>query len=350
MKTRNLFLIVLCSILFGSSASAQKLLWDIDFDSRFDNREYNTTLAGSQTLFGARLSPQIGVGWGHGNSIQVGGNFLVDFGARAFDRNPELVLYYGYESRKFNVFAGLVPRGRIMGDYSYAIFSDSVRFYDTNIDGLLLQYTGQKGYLEFGCDWNSMMSGDRREKFQIFSAGEVHTTSGLFFGGYNLSIYHHSHSENETGVVDNGLFNPFVGLNLSKRFLLDSLVIQAGWMQGYHRDRRFEGKTRMPGGAQIELRLEKWKVGIDNTLYIGEGQMPFYAQYGNGLYTGSPFYRMASDLYNRLEIYWNPLRRRDMNLKISSVHHYEGKSWSWQQMVTFSVRIDEGMFKRKAQR
>ena len=348
MKIKPFFVVLLSALISAPSVSqAQKFMWNLDFDSQFDNREYNSELTKSQTLFGVRLTPEVGIGWGKGNSIKAGGNFLFDFGAKAFERDPELILYYGYESPKFNVYAGLMPRTKLIGTYSYAIFSDSTRFYDANLDGLVFQYQGRNGYLEFVCDWNSMVSGTRREKFQVFSSGMIQTASRRFYGGYNIAMYHHAGSEEERGVVDNSLFLPYVGLNLSKTLSLDSLVLQVGWLQGYHRDRRFEGKTRLPGGVQVVLRLEKWRVGIDNTLYLGDGQMPFYAKYGNDLYMGEPFYRTTSDVYNRFELYWNLLRRNDMDLRLSTIHHYDGRSWSWQQMIRFSVAISDKMFRKK---
>ena len=35
------------------------------------------------------------------------------------------------------------------------------------------QYTGSHGYVELVLDWNSMLVGNQREKFSIFSAGRL---------------------------------------------------------------------------------------------------------------------------------------------------------------------------------
>jgi hypothetical protein len=40
---------------------AQTFSYDVDFITYFDNREYQSALQPSQTIFGTRLSPEIGV-------------------------------------------------------------------------------------------------------------------------------------------------------------------------------------------------------------------------------------------------------------------------------------------------
>ena len=60
MKHKELifFALFLPQMLFS-----QQFLWDIDFRFQFDNREYKSLLTHSGTLFGAKLAPEIGIGW-----------------------------------------------------------------------------------------------------------------------------------------------------------------------------------------------------------------------------------------------------------------------------------------------
>lgn len=332
-------------MLLPSASFAQKFLWDIDFDTRFDNREYkNTPIALSQTLFSSRLTPTVGLGWGQGNAIIGGADIWADFGAGSFSINPDIVFYYQYESQKFNAYVGVLPRRKIMGSYSNAFFSDSVRFYDSNLDGMLLQYMGRRGYIEFGCDWNSRQSDTKREKFMLFSSGQMNM--GIAYAGYNFAMYHHAGTTSGEGVVDNVLINPYVGLNLTKISNMDSLTIQGGWLQAFQNDRKGDGEYVKPGGVQIELRAEKFHFGVFNTFYTGKNLMPYYQKYGGGLYMGETYYRTTS-IYNRLELYWNPIHKRGMDLKVSSIHHYDGKKWGWQQMATFAFQIGYKDFKKK---
>lgn len=347
-KALLILLVTICAALMPERARAQEFLWEIDFDSRFDNREYGSPIAADGTIFGARLSPQVGLGWGRGNSIMGGVDLRVDFGQGEFSE-PEGVLYYNYNMNGYRAFAGVFPRKNMMGDYINAFFSDSMRFYDNNIEGVLLQYGGRRGYLEFGCDWNSKVSGDRHEKFMIFTAG--HIRFGSFHMGFAQNMYHHAGSETVRGVVDNILLYPYVGAEIGRSVNLTTLLLRVGWVQSFQNDRRYVDRYVSPGGVQIDLRAEKWGVGIANSLYLGDNLMPYYTatvagqpSYGDGLYYGDPFYRTDSGVYNRLEIYWHPVSNDNIDLHVGSVFHFDGSRVGWQQVLSLRVSLFDGMF------
>lgn len=356
---RTLKLLVVLILLFTTTTTlfAQEFIWDIKFASQFDNREYNTTLTKSQTLFGARITPQIGIGWQQ-HSLNVGSDIMADFGAKTLFTDPTLLLYYAYNSKKFDAYMGVFPRSKMIGKYSSVFFSDSVRFYDQNLEGFMLQHIGEKGYVEIGLDWCGFGYQDQRERFMIFSSGEYHWRSLDI--GYNATIFHFAASDEVKGVVDNILFNPYIGLDLTKNTRLDTLAIQVGWIQGLHKDRKIAEDYNMPGGVQVEVRVEKWNIGLYNTIYIGNNQMPYYSDYGSYLYLGNPYYRtnaksptinsVSSKLdgcYNRLEAYWHPYKGETFDLKVSSVHHYDGNVWGMQQLLTLNININKKTFKNR---
>ncbi|WP_304401614.1 hypothetical protein [uncultured Alistipes sp.] len=339
--------------LSAPRASAQEVVWGASFDFFFDNREYKSAINWPQTLFGARIAPELGVSWDDGrHTLMMGYSMLANFGAKPFQTDNELFGYYQYASPRFRAWAGVIPRNRTIGDYPSAFFSDSVRYYDPNLTGLLLQYVGGRGYVEFGCDWNSMITDDRREKFLLFSSGRIN--KGLFYAGYHLSMYHHAGRNNEEdGVVDNVLLHPHVGLDLARVAGMEVLSVQGGWLQAFQNDRKYVGEYVTPGGFQLEVKAQMWKFGIFNTLYAGKNLMPYFVgdpdlDYGPGLYWGEPWYRTTSDVYDRLEIYWQPVHNEQMKLRVASVHHYDGKKWGWQQKVLFSVNLGQRkMFGKK---
>ncbi len=346
------------------SSALPQLVWGATFDFFFDNREYkNLKTNWSQTLFGARINPEVGVTWNGRHSLMIGVSLLANFGAKPFVVDNEIFGYYQFLSPKFRAYAGVVPRSRMIGEYSGVFFSDSVKYYDPNMTGLLLQYMGGRGYVEFGCDWNSMFSKTTREKFLLFSAARLGLgAKQTFFVGYNLTMYHHAgwDSSDEPdpdigdGVVDNVLIEPFVGVDFT-RFApcMQELSLSVGWINGFQNDRSHVGKYVMPGGVQIEAHVQKWNFGIYNTLYVGDDLMPYFVapeenlDYGPGLYWGEPFYR-TDNLYNRLEVYWQPIHTSLMSLRISSVHHYDGYHWGWQQKLIFTVNLGQNrIFNRK---
>ena len=341
---RGKILLLIALLLTTTTIYSQEFIWDIKFASQFDNREYNSILSKSKTLFGARLTPQVGIGWGH-SSLNIGTDIMADFGAPALFTDPTLLLYYAYNSKRFDAYMGVFPRTKMIGNYSTLFFSSTTEFYDPNLDGFMLQHSGKRGAIEIGIDWCGLSRGPHRERFMIFSAAEINYN--IFYAGYNGTIFHFAASEEVKGVVDNILFYPYIGLNISKQTPLDILKIQAGWVQGLHKDRSFESDFNMKKGIQIDLNIEKWGVGIDNTVYVGENQMPYYNKYGDYLYLGNPYYNTGSGIYNRFELYWNPLKGELLDLKVSSIHHYDGYVWGWRQLLTLNININKKSFKTR---
>ena len=350
MRSIRTLLTLLC-VALAMPLSAQQLLWSADFDFNFDNREYAKLSIPSQTLFGARLIPQIGVGWGKGeHSLMIGTDITKAFGRDTrFCEDPELTLYYAYRGRQFNATAGAFPRKMLLGDYSGAIASDSVRFYDKNLDGLLLQYRNTGGFVELGVDWDGVYSVEEREKFRIFSAGEY--TRQVFTCGYTLSVYHYAGRVGLAGVVDNIAVQPHIGAKLEHLLPLDRLALTAGWIQTYQWDRRSDDKCIFPHGGELRLRVEKWHIGIDSRLYIGNNLMPYFAKYGGELYAGERFYAMeggASKCYNRTELYYDHTWWSDavpVSLHAGfSLHFIAGKVVN-SQLIRLSVSLDNRRLK-----
>ena len=68
-QPHTLLLIILLAALFP--AKAQQIAWSVDMTGFFDNREFGYSKAQSQTFFGTRLSPEIGIRIGH-STIMAG--------------------------------------------------------------------------------------------------------------------------------------------------------------------------------------------------------------------------------------------------------------------------------------
>jgi hypothetical protein len=270
------------------------------------------------------------------SNLLIGASMIEEFGAKTFEKEPEMLLYYHYNLSPYSVYTGRFSRKAIIGKYANAFFNDSVRFFDANLDGILLQYQNENGYVELAFDWDSRQSETRREKFMIFSSAL--RKKQIIYGGYNFSMYHYAMVSDGNGVVDNIWVMPFIGIDLSGKTIFDKLSLEVGWLQAFQNDRNNVGKYVKPGGVHIDAQIEKYKFGISNTLFHGDGMMPYYERYGSGLYRGDAFYNTGEGkIYNRLELYWKPLQGTDMNLKVSSIHHYDGQKWSWQQFASFFV-------------
>ena len=216
---------------YASDTTKVNFAYDLDYETRFDNREffrsaftrsmtifYRSDYSPSMTIFGARLTPVVGVDIkdrsGSAHRLMVGIDVMKDFGAspvseelagagsqetlsrqQNLDLLREVTMYYNLEKRTgettLGLYAGIFPRRAMEGSYSQTFFSDSLRFYDNNLEGILLKFHRPKAYFEIGCDWMGMYDTFSRERFQIFSSGEGKVLPFLSLG-YAASLYHFS--------------------------------------------------------------------------------------------------------------------------------------------------------------
>lgn len=344
MKIKNLFITFL---LFTVSVNlfSQSFVWDLDFSLRFDNREYaKLEYPKSQTLFGASVTPQVGLSWSDHHSVMTGFYYCKDFGTSLKDYSANIYLYYSYKGDKFRANAGLFPKKSIIGEYSTLFFSDSVKFYDHDLDGLLLQYKGEKGYAEVVMDWMGKFSETKRERFMIFGTGRYFFAD--LYAGLDFSLYHYANSERDIGVVDNNIANIYLGYKRPDMWVFDHFEIRAGWIVTYQRDRLKTKSVDTPNGFQFDFNIEKMRLGVYNSLYLGDNLMPYYNSsdssgntYNTSLYYGDRFYGTDSGVYNRTEFYWKPNISKKMDFKISFLLHHNGKKIGTQQLLTLMIDL-----------
>ena len=358
-----------------------KFEYDVDFEMNFDNREfYRSGFSESMTIFGARLTPAAGLSFQqpeHGlkHRIMLGIDVMKDFGASPVSEGlagvgsdetavglvnkalfREITVYYQLDKKSGNtgleLLAGVFPRRFTEGNYSEAFFSDSLRFYDNNLEGLLVKIRRPRSYWEVGCDWLGMKGYARKEKFMIFSSGESRVTES-FAVGYSGYMYHFAGSGKARGVVDNILLNPYVRLDLARQTGLQRFSVRLGWLQAMQHDRVFVGHYVFPGGGELDLDIRKWNVGIRNHVFYGMDMMPYYNstdaagdKYGSRLYFGDPFYRIHDDgvsdagLYDRLDVYYELYPGNRLSVRIAARFHFNGFRYSGcQQVVSLKFSI-----------
>lgn len=347
-------------------------VYDLDFDMQFDNREFDgTSYTSSMTVFGARVTPAVGVGLQQKNGtkhrLMVGIDIMKDFGSARKNSElfDEITLYYDVQKQigktGFEMVAGVFPRRYAEGSYSQAFYSDSLRFYDNNLEGLLLKFSRPKAYFEIGCDWMGMYDTYSRERFQIFSSGEGRVLPFLSLG-YAASLYHFSFSGVSVGVVDNALVNPYLLFDMASMTGMQTLAVRLGWLQALQNDRANVGHYVFPGGAEVVMEVQKWNVGLRNDMFIGTDIMPYYNtvdnagyKYGNVLYMGSPFYRVWDDgrdgigLADRLEVYYAPkFGAPYLDMKVSAIFHFDGEKYcGCRQMVSLNFNLEKLLCRKK---
>ena len=374
--------IIITAILLATSSScfAQRkatMTYGADFQYYFDNREYDrggNLFEGSGTVHAARLTPSVGVtvkGGDFIHNLNLGVDVMKNMGESPVagdnddlqnkDLIREVIFWYNLESqrrgRKFSLHAGIFPRHFSVfgGQYPYweyssyeniptVFISESNRFYDNNIEGVLLKYRTRRGYCEAGLDWMGMIGHLRRERFQIFTYGDFGVGGDFFHLGWTGTMYHFANTLEYKGVVDNVLVSPFVMLTSGSGDFHWSAKLS--YIQGIHQDRVRETGLNLTFGGQLTLNLAYRRFGVLNDTYYGTGQMPYFDWldaggnlYGKDLYPGSLFYRIQTDgkswkhsgYYDRAEVYWQPYIADFVSLRLSAVFHLTGDGFQGSQ-------------------
>ncbi|MCQ2140801.1 MAG: hypothetical protein MJY83_00460 [Bacteroidales bacterium] len=281
----------------------------------------------------------------------------------------EVTLYYRAQAilgkGLFTAYAGVFPRRFTQGEYSEAIFSDMYKVLDRNLEGMMLQYRTARMNAELACDWFSKYGVDRREKFQIFTAGEYEFTPWLS-AGWDGSMLHFACSESANIVAYNNMLDVYLRLDLSHSTHMDEFSIKLGpkAIYQYQQDGGELFGINVAAGAESVLKLKKRSWGVQNTLFAGRDMMPLYdleynlngvdsadgeilyRPYAGDLYTGSAFYHGASEgisFYDKLEMYYQPHLTRFLDLKVSVDFHITSGEYGFagtQQKVAFLFDLD----------
>ena len=329
-------ILLLIFILLPLWLSGQRFIYDIDFTTYFDNREYHNPYTPSQTIFGMRLTPVVGVelydSLGGRHLFRAGVTYIQPFGAPMHMGNILPTVYYQFQQSGFTLNFGTVPYYELYQALPNFLMSDSLRFAYPNIQGALLGYRSEQGYVQFFCDWRGLQSKTIREAFRLVILGQ-YQYQWFQVGGYG-QINHLANkalSEPNLGVCDDIVISPYLGGNFSDYTPLDTLAFRIGYMGGYYTDRK-AGEMQLSSGVTIDFSL-RWRfLGLKNSFYYGQGQMPYYARYGQELYQGSPFYQ--AKLYNRTDLMLYLLRREMVHCYFAwNLHVVDGYGLSNQQQL-----------------
>lgn len=381
------------SLMTACACVAQKkasFTYGADFQYYFDNREYDrggNLFDNSGTIHAARLTPVVGVrvdGGDMSHRLNLGIDVMKNMGEsptsseneglRNKDLFREITFWYALETRRrgqgLSMYAGIFPRrfsafGHQYPHWEYSpidniptlFLSGANRFYDNNIEGLLLKYQTRRGYCEAGLDWMGMIGHLRRERFQIFTYGRFGLAGDFLHAGWTGTMYHFANTLEYKGVVDNILVSPFLMVSSDVRNFRWSAKLS--YVQGIHQDRIKETGLDLAFGGQMTMDLAFRSFGILNDTYYGTSQMPYYDTvdaggnvYGSDLYMGSPYYRMhESDgnwkhagFYDRAEAYWQPRIADFVSLRLSAVFHFSCEGYQGcQQKLGVVFDLDRAM-------
>lgn len=305
---------------------AQQIEGQIDFHGFADNREYSNSGRYPQTIFGTRVTPELGLLVDSIHRIRTGVSYLHEFGTKNIKNPVRPVAYYNYDNNGFDFKIGMFPRHEYLDEYPKAILSDTIGYYQPNIEGMLVKYKNEHFHQQIWIDWNSRQTRTDREQFMVGISGNVNLNK-TFYIKHFATLWHNAGPMVDTPdpddhIRDNGATSLHIGADLSDRGWLDSININIGGIINYDRLRNVYD-WQLPKGFLSEIYLEHYKFFIRNTFYTGES---LAIPYGDVFYT--------SKQYDRLDIGWIPLRYRNLEGRfIAGFHFSEGVVDSQQQFI-----------------
>ena len=308
--------ILLATILMFSClwAKAQKLDYNVALEYVFADYEYNAShsqMDKSHTVHAVRVTPEAGLYLEQSPSafhrLRLGVDIFRLFGEGVENKGlfKEMIFYYNADAflgngSHFEAYAGSFPRryGN-RSAYLFTVYTSDEVFLDPNIEGFMLKYDNPgKVSAEFILDWCGMRGDEnnprRREKIRILSSGRWALADRLDLG-WTSSFFHYSISHVSENVVDNYMVNP--RLEWSPATSLQECRIEAGALVGYHRDRIVSHDFKVPAGFYSRMVVGKWNVFLDNRLYCGGDQMPYFDNSWDGEEYGLNVYKAELGLH-----------------------------------------------------
>lgn len=317
-----------------------RIIFGIDNNNFFDNREVHSRYQRSQTLFGSQLGAEIGLQFG-AHTMMTGMQVIKDFGTQEL-ASRDFTFYYHYEQGHISGAFGVFPRKKLRRELPDIFLYDSLRYYSPTLHGALIQYTGDHGFAELYCNWISKQGVGQREVFEIVSDGRFGHRG--YYIGWNAQLLHYSVPRPAAGlkVYDKLMLNPHIGIERSHLGWVDALSFEGGLMLSLNRDRR-DMQWHSPMGFLGDVRLRKWRFELRNRLYAGNPQYTHYEDFGASLFRGDPYYR--SSLYDRTDVCFYLLNKPYVQCYVGAALHYTEGSLDNSQQVILRLTPDNSLLK-----
>ncbi|MFV0365582.1 MAG: hypothetical protein ACK5JS_03640 [Mangrovibacterium sp.] len=308
MKKTVLLLLLVCG--FTYSVNAQKLEWNVNFQGIGDNREFNPEYAKPQTILGERTSFELGTSIDKEHTLRIGLSHFFEFGTDIDYNKPQLTAYYKYDNSKTQFYMGAFPRYNLI-DFPLAILSDTISYYQPNIEGILAQHNWNWGKQLIFVDWTGKQLTDQREKFIAATSGRFNWKN-FYFENY-LMMYHYAlmaaHDDTQH-IIDNTALNLNLGYDFSEHSFFNQAYVEIGFLNSQYRERHVTDGFSSSTSFFSTLFLEWRRLSLKNTLNLGGGHR---------LLTGDSYYQ-AND-YMRTDLYLHLIDHKQVQLSFNFSFH-----------------------------
>jgi hypothetical protein len=297
------------------------------FDGIFDNREYFTPYGYHQTIFGARINPGLSFAIDSLQLINVGVNYMYEFGGEFLGVKPQLDLYYSYQGDHLQLRFGSFPRRDVM-DYPQLLLNDTLNYYRPNMEGASVYYDWAWGSVHGWVDWMGRETPNIREA--ILGGFDASFRAGVFYLTTMATRYHLAKTTNPADantLRDDGSLAGILGADLSRKVVLDELDISTGWVSTYLYDRPAD--FVWTGGWLSQLDARYGIFGIKGTYYYGDAPPLAY---------GDPLYKSGN--YGRIDLFIDPFKNPRISSKIGwNLHLIPGDGLYHSQQILISVML-----------
>ena len=310
LRYRFIFLAFFCFMVHAGSA--QNFEYKAGYFGFFDNREYFNDYVNDQTIFGSRISGELGYSFNERNRIMAGLDYLYEFGSKGEWIAPDFIAYYQGQNKNAGIYMGAFPRQNKIA-MPFALLNDTLQYYRPTVEGILIDFKRPGFYHNVWIDWTGRQSYTKKESFLLgFS---MYLNRGVFFYQHHFVMTHLAHSMNvalEQHIRDNAGFTILPGADLTGMVPLDSLTLSAGVLASYDRIRGVYD-FRFPVGFLGEINALYKNLGLKGTFYAGEKQV---------ITSGDGFYQ--SDVYGRADIFYQRATARVSGKVQFSMHFIPG--------------------------
>jgi hypothetical protein len=326
MKKIVLFLMM---IILITPIAGQEMEWAAGFDGFLDNREYQNSVQYAQTIFGARTWLELGGNIDQIHRLRAGFNYMCEFGSTYNAIKPSPVLYYQLHYNQVNFYIGAFPRRDLL-DFPLALLTDTINYYRPEMEGIYLSYNaGRWGYENVFIDWTSKKTSTDLEQYVFGFSGRLNYS--ILYLTHHALNGHYARPDTVSPDFhrrDNGGYNVNLGVDLSNLTFFDTMNISGGVLVSLDRIRVVYNGWETSAGFLAQAHLGYRSVGLKGTYYRGQGNEFLY---------GDSFYK--AEEYGRLDIFWQPFRRKNVQGKIVFSLHFIEQSVKYSQQVLISVNL-----------
>lgn len=333
----HLLLIILFVYFAMNQGVAQELVWDLDFNTVFANREGGDGQTPDQTFLFTRLSPTVGVQFTdhrQNNHRFMGGvTWFQPLNDNLEGYRVLPTLYYQGSARNWQLTLGAFPRHLMRHELPRYLWSDSLNYCTSIVRGVMLQYDSpeQKRWLQTYIDWRQMQSLQRREAFNLVLSGGFDLGKSPLYALGHIQYNHLAKRKNapeDEGVNDDATINPMLGCRFPIRNV--HCKVEGGAIIQLQRCRA-EDRWHTPSGFIGNLYAHWRWIDFSETFFVGKDLFPLYDFLGSELNLGDPYYR--NKLYSRTDLRAHIFNNTHVDVSaVLTFHATDRVTGFWQQL------------------